>query len=276
MFNWAAAALGGNAVISAGNYFLQRENLDWQKKAQRTTWEREDNAVQRRAADLEAAGLSKTLAAGSAAQSSGPIRTDAPQIQGLDMAQMAINLMRMKADVSKTYAETEMIKQQGALAAASAASQIQEKEYKAEINPLTIQQAKNQIEIQGLNKSLMKLDQAVKALDIKKSDIEVVKKQIEAEISGKYSMKMAELEAIAKRMAVDIEQTRRDEAQWNLSKYKQLGYPTGTNLGMFEKGGILAGQKIGDLLNKIRDNVQAPENRGNVPPWAEEVLRNRR
>ena len=95
MINWAAAALGGHAVISAGNYFLQRENLDWQKKAQRTTWAREDNAVQRRAADLEAAGLSKTLAAGSAAQTSGPIRTDAPQIQGMDMAQMAINLMRM-------------------------------------------------------------------------------------------------------------------------------------------------------------------------------------
>lgn len=44
------------------NHYLAKENRD-------ETWAREDSAVQRRAADLEAAGLSKTLAAGSAATS---------------------------------------------------------------------------------------------------------------------------------------------------------------------------------------------------------------
>ena len=40
---------------------------------------REDNAVQRRAADLKAAGLSKTLAAGGAAQAGPVVATQAPQ-----------------------------------------------------------------------------------------------------------------------------------------------------------------------------------------------------
>jgi len=59
----------GSALIGAGTSLVGSGmqtaiGLIGRKKQ----WEREDNAVQRRAADLEAAGLSKTLAAGSAAQ----------------------------------------------------------------------------------------------------------------------------------------------------------------------------------------------------------------
>lgn len=46
-------------------------NLDYQREYNEQIFAREDNAVQRRAADLEAAGLSKTLAAGSAAGAGG-------------------------------------------------------------------------------------------------------------------------------------------------------------------------------------------------------------
>ena len=54
------------------NYKAEQENLAWQREAQGITWSREDNAVQRRVADLKAAGLSPVLAAGSAASSSAP------------------------------------------------------------------------------------------------------------------------------------------------------------------------------------------------------------
>lgn len=87
----AAPALLGATALGAGtdvfnsymqwkNYQNQRDVLNWQKDAQQTTWDREDNATQRRMEDLQAAGLSPTLAAGSAASSSSPISISAPQM----------------------------------------------------------------------------------------------------------------------------------------------------------------------------------------------------
>lgn len=62
-----------NSALGIANYF-------YQKNMQQEAWNREDKAVQRRAIDLEKAGLSKTLAAGSSASSSSPIAISAPRI----------------------------------------------------------------------------------------------------------------------------------------------------------------------------------------------------
>lgn len=80
----AAGALGlfGSAMTNATNAQSTRDtnrvnaqiasnNLDYQREYNEQIFAREDNAVQRRAADLEAAGLSKTLAAGSPASAGG-------------------------------------------------------------------------------------------------------------------------------------------------------------------------------------------------------------
>lgn len=61
------------------NYDLQVENLAYQKNLQNKIFAREDNAVQRRVNDLIKAGLSPTLAAGSAAGAGSVISTSAPQ-----------------------------------------------------------------------------------------------------------------------------------------------------------------------------------------------------
>lgn len=80
------ALLGTNFVGNKYNYEIANQNLDWQKEYAakmegflRESWQREDNAVQRRVADLKSAGLSPTLAAGSAAATSQPIQLKAPQ-----------------------------------------------------------------------------------------------------------------------------------------------------------------------------------------------------
>lgn len=73
------AGLKQEREIADRNYVMQMDNLEYQKKLQQEIFAREDNAVQRRAEDLEKAGLSKTLAAGNAASAGQAISTNAPQ-----------------------------------------------------------------------------------------------------------------------------------------------------------------------------------------------------
>ena len=113
--------LAGNTIGAIQNHWnLQQQQaaLDWQKSAQETTWQREDNAVQRRAADLEAAGLSKTLAAGNGASASAPMTPQVPQSNfqykaGLaDMVQNFLSAQKQSADIDLLRAEKLKVQQE--------------------------------------------------------------------------------------------------------------------------------------------------------------------
>lgn len=104
----------GNNIFAGLNYREQQKNLEWQKQQHALMQQREDNAVQRRVEDLKAAGLSPTLAAGSAAQAHQPIQTHAPQmgqLQQLGVAEAYLNLVRQKADIARTNAETQRVQE---------------------------------------------------------------------------------------------------------------------------------------------------------------------
>ena len=119
---FGASVVGGlvdtfvGASSASKNYKMQKEALEWQKYAQKTAWQREDNAVQRRVADLKAAGMSPVLVAGQGAQASGPIQVTAPQYQknwslgqALDKAGMALQLMQGKENIAYTRAQKDYI-----------------------------------------------------------------------------------------------------------------------------------------------------------------------
>lgn len=95
------------------NYQLQKDELAYQKDLQKIMFAREDNAVQRRVADLKAAGLSPTLAAGSAAGAGSVVSTTAPQkvsnLQGyLALAQVGT----MLANQQRAQTEADIARQQ--------------------------------------------------------------------------------------------------------------------------------------------------------------------
>ena len=67
--------------LALQNFQLQQNAYDYERELQQDIFSREDTAVQRRALDLEAAGLSKTLAAGSGANAGAAINVSAPQME---------------------------------------------------------------------------------------------------------------------------------------------------------------------------------------------------
>ena len=103
----------GNLFSNYKNYELQKANLQYQKDLQNQIFAREDNATQRRVNDLIAAGLSPTLAAGSAAGAGAVISTSAPQYdKNFDIAQTIMSLMTQKASIDQTNAQKELLQNQ--------------------------------------------------------------------------------------------------------------------------------------------------------------------
>ncbi len=94
------------------NYQLQKENLAYQKSLQNTIFQREDTAVARRMADLKNAGLSATLAAGSAAQAGQAISTKAPEKQSnLEALVTLANVQTRLAEQQRAQTEADIAKQ---------------------------------------------------------------------------------------------------------------------------------------------------------------------
>lgn len=87
-------------LVAIGTGGLSLAWDEWQRQRQ---WKREDTAVQRRVADLKAAGLSPVLAAGSAATSQ-PISTPNPT----NSIQAALGARYQMAQIAKTQAEANL------------------------------------------------------------------------------------------------------------------------------------------------------------------------
>lgn len=105
-----AASVGLDAVGGIANTYMQWKNLKYQKALQKDIFAREDTAIQRRVADLKAAGLSPVLAAGQGASAGSIIQTKPPELQTnmTDKIMTAMSLLKMKQDISQSTAQERL------------------------------------------------------------------------------------------------------------------------------------------------------------------------
>lgn len=114
----AGALLEG--VSSVSNLGFAISNMNYQKDLQKKIFAREDNSIQRRIADLKAAGLSPVLAAGQGAGTGATVPVGTPQISGLtnklgaayELATMQKNIERTDVDIKRTEEEINSLKLQ--------------------------------------------------------------------------------------------------------------------------------------------------------------------
>lgn len=108
------AAAGGitSGISGIANFGLGLMNYNYQKKLQNKMFQREDTAIQRRVADLRAAGLSPVLAAGAGASAGPVVSTTAPQVDNLGLSDSAIavmNLITQRKGIERTNADIARI-----------------------------------------------------------------------------------------------------------------------------------------------------------------------
>lgn len=107
-------------LINAGkdifNISQLQEQKNYDRQLQQTIFQREDNAIQRRVADIKDAGLSPILAAGNPAQAGAVVKSQAPQFtpSSGDIAGEALALMKMKADIHQSEAQAKLTEAQTA------------------------------------------------------------------------------------------------------------------------------------------------------------------
>lgn len=264
----SAGAQGAGAVA---NYLGQKEANSYQKSMQKEAWKREDNAVQRRKADLLAAGLSPVLAAGSAATTMAPIRIEAPQLDTAAIANAgktvtdgmmtALAMKQGAASITKTAAETANIQAQ------QNKTEV-ETEFMKQNNPTVIESNKiardianatkpanvNRAfaEVKGINLDNANkiVDNKIKNLQVTNAEIDIVKNRISV-TAARMGIPEKALDIVSKKIALDLKENELENAQFDTDFYHSRGLPRNLSFGVAQPA-VGIGGMASKMLNDFK------------------------
>lgn len=241
--------------VAQQNLAEERANREQMLSLQREAWEREDNAVARRVADLKASGLSPVLAAGSAASTMSPIRTDAPQMDDT----FAHTIGRRGEILGETLP--------GVMGIVSQAMALNQQEQtiaktKAEKDAIVLQSLRNEV-----------------GLDIDRHRLGMMPDEREL-LKAKVGLSMVEKDV--RREAIVRSMLSRELDQYNLDQSRKLGMRTNDPTSMWGIGtGIMremldkaalpsaksSGRSMDDVVRGLTDQVQQGKTRASTPWW---------
>lgn len=252
---------------------LQKSQMNWQRESQERTWAREDTAVQRRMADLRAAGMNPLLAAGSAAQTSSPVSPAMPNAPSLspskqtamrpskapDLGVMMQMLMTQKqidqsesqaklnvAQANRQQAEADFI-------SASSPSRIQTLDYEAIVAKETasyrIEKLRQDIEAVGLDNARRWIDNQIKDVNLDQERIRKVTMQVQQK-AEQLGLTRAEQEIISKAILIEVQNTENKQKAHDYTFWEGIGLPS--NGGLDPASRLLGGTRF-DSMRRYRD-----------------------
>lgn len=237
LFGLAGLGLGigqevANYGIAQDNLALEREMFEYNQRMQQEIFAREDTAVQRRKADLEAAGIPGVLAAGSAAQTSQPIKSPAPQLKYTAQYQQmiqSIGLMNAITQMRKTNADISQTKAQTAYIDAQALGQRTKNIYDASTLNTRIAQIAKTLDINKRQYNIIDLEWKEKSYNAEaKRKLNYLKEKAISQIRQSESYvktNTVQEEVIAKRLAMDMYEIELQQAQFDLTQSKRYADP---------------------------------------------------